>query len=523
MSTQPWWQTTVVYQIYPRSFQDTTGNGIGDLPGITSRLDYLADILGVGAIWISPFYKSPMADFGYDVADYTSVDPMFGTMKDFDELLEGVHRRGMKLIIDWVPNHSSTEHPWFIESRSSRDNPKRDWYTWRDPKPDGSPPNNWISAFSGPAWNLDEKTGQYYLCTFTKEQADLNWRNPEVQEAMFEDLRFWLDRGVDGIRIDVAHFIMKDPQLRDNPRRGTKATSITRDHGEYDMYEHLHDKGHPDNHAVHRDVRALLDSYQPERFSVGEIHIADLDEWASYYGDLDELHFPFNFSLLYAPWTVAGIGGKVNAAEDVIPPGGWPSYVLGNHDEPRIATRFGEEQMPLAAMLLLTLRGQPTLYYGDEIALPQRYIPSEEQQDPHGQNLEGAGRDGCRTPMQWDDSFQAGFSPPGADSPWLPLSDDWAQRNVAGQLDDPRSLLNLYRALLAYRKLSADLQTGYYEQIDAADGCLAYRRGQLTIALNFTDGDIDVDLAGEVALSTYLDDAATPARLRAHEGLIIET
>ncbi|MDJ0664829.1 MAG: alpha-amylase family glycosyl hydrolase [Acidimicrobiia bacterium] len=523
MSNQPWWQTTVVYQIYPRSFQDTTGNGIGDLPGITSRLDYLADILGVGAIWISPFYKSPMADFGYDVADYTSVDPMFGTMNDFDELLEGVHRRGMKLIIDWVPNHSSTEHPWFIESRSSRDNPKRDWYTWRDPKPDGSPPNNWISAFSGPAWNLDEETGQYYLCTFTKEQADLNWRNPEVQEAMFEDLRFWLDRGVDGIRIDVAHFIMKDPQLRDNPRRATKAKSITRDHGEYDMYEHLYDKGHPDNHVVHRDVRALLDSYQPERFSVGEIHIADLEEWSSYYGDLDELHFPFNFSLMYAPWTAAGIGEKVNAAEEVVPPGGWPSYVLGNHDEPRIATRFGEEQMPLAAMLLLTLRGQPTLYYGDEIAIPQRYIPSAEQQDPHGQKLEEAGRDGCRTPMQWDDSFQAGFSPPGADAPWLPLSDDWAGRNVARQLDDPQSLLNLYRALLAYRKSSPALQAGDYRQIEAPEGCLAYQRDNLTVALNFTDGDIELSLAGEVGVTTYLDDAATPGRLRPHEGLIIET
>lgn len=522
MSTQPWWQSTVVYQIYPRSFQDTTGNGIGDLPGITRRLDYLADTLGIGAIWISPFYKSPMADFGYDVADYTSIDPMFGTMNDFDELLEGVNAKGMKLIIDWVPNHSSDEHPWFVESRSSRDNPKRDWYTWRDPKPDGSPPNNWVSAFTGPAWSFDETTGQYYLCSFTKKQADLNWRNPEVQEAMFSDLSFWLDRGVDGIRIDVAHFVMKDPELRDNPLVEGSPKVNTKDHGEYDLYEHLYDKGHPDNHAMHRDVRALLDSYQPERFSVGEIYIADWDEWASYYGELDELHMPFNFSLLWTPWTADAISEQVNATEAAVPEGGWPSYVLGNHDNSRIATRFGEEEMPIAAMLLLTLRGAPTLYYGDELAIPERDIPPEHQLDPHGQLLAGAGRDGCRTPMQWDDSSEAGFSPAGADAPWLPLTDDWPERNVARHLEDPRSLLNLYRSLLAYRKSSAALQAADYRQVDAPTGCFAYTRGAVTVALNFTDTELELGFSGRVALSTYLDGNATPELLRPHEGLIIE-
>jgi len=522
MSTQPWWQTTVIYQIYPRSFQDTTGNGIGDLPGITSRLDYLADTLGIGAIWISPFYRSPMADFGYDVADYVSVDPLFGTIDDFDVLLDAAHARSMKLIIDWVPNHSSDEHPWFVESRSSRDNPKRDWYVWRDPKPDGSPPNNWISAFTGPAWTFDENTGQYYLCTFTPKQADLNWRNPEVQEAMLDDLRFWLDRGVDGIRVDVAHFVMKDPELRDNPRATGTRTTLSRNHGEYDEYEHLYDKGHPDNHALYRDVRALLDSYRPERFSVGEIHLADWEEWAGYYGDLDELHLPFNFSLVHSPWTPNDIAKRVGAAEAAIPPGGWPSYVLGTHDDPRTATRFGSEQMPIAAMLLLTLRGVPTLYYGDELALPERFIPAEQQLDPHGRNLPGSGRDGCRTPMQWDDSFSAGFSPSGADAPWLPLSDDWVERNVARHLADPQSLLNLYRALLSYRKSSLSLQAGDYAQIAAPDGCLAYKRGELTVALNFTSDDLALGLTGEVVLSTYLDDAATAARLRPHEGLIIE-
>ncbi len=521
MSTHPWWQTTVIYQIYPRSFQDTTGNGVGDLPGITSRLDYLADTLGVGAIWISPFYKSPMADFGYDVADYASVDPLFGTMNDFDELLDEVHARGMKLIIDWVPNHSSDEHPWFIESRSSRDNPKRDWYTWRDPKPDGSPPNNWVSAFTGPAWNFDETTGQYYLCTFTTKQADLNWRNPEVQDAMLADLAFWLDRGVDGIRVDVAHFVMKDPELRDNPLVDGEPVLNTKDHGEYDLYEHLHDKGHEDNHALYRDVRALLDSYQPERFSVGEIYIADWNEWASYYGDLDELNLPFNFSLLWAPWTAEGISQEVNTAEAAIPPGGWPSYVLGNHDNNRIATRFGEEQMPIAAMLLLTLRGVPTLYYGDELGIPERYIPPEQQLDPHGRLLPGAGRDGCRTPMQWDSSAHAGFSPDAVETTWLPLTDDWSERNVAQHLDDPQSLLNLYRRLLAYRRSSADLQTADYEQLAAPEGCFAYRRGELTVALNFTDEVIELPFTGEVEVSTYPDGEASASRVRPHEGIIV--
>lgn len=524
MSKAPWWQTTVIYQIYPRSFQDSTGNGIGDLPGITSRLDYLATTLGIGAIWISPFNKSPMADFGYDVADYTSVDPMFGTINDFDVLLNAIHERGMKLIIDWVPNHSSDEHPWFIESRSSRDNPKRDWYVWRKPSPDGSPPNNWVSSFGGPAWNYDDHTGQYYLCTFTKKQADLNWRNPEVQEAMFDDLMFWLDRGVDGIRVDVAHYVMKDPLLRDNPRLSTRPVTITKDHGEYDMFEHLYDKGHVDNHALYRDVRALLDSYQPERFSIGEIHISDWEEWASYYGDLDELHLPFNFSLLHSPWTAADIGERVAAVEAAVPAGGWPSYVLGNHDDSRIATRFGEQHMPVAAMLLLTLRGVPTLYYGDELAIPERFIPAEEQLDPHGRNLPGAGRDGCRTPMQWDNSHNAGFSPDGAAAPWLPLTDDWRDRNVAEQLEDSHSLLSLYRTLLSYRDSSAVLQSGDYREVDAPDGCFAFTRGEgsLTIALNFTDVTLELGFWGNVAVSTYLDDAAAPGVLRPNEGLIIE-
>jgi alpha-glucosidase len=521
----------VIYQIYPRSFQDTTRNGIGDLPGITQRLDYLADTLGVGAIWISPFYPSPMADFGYDVSNYTSVDPMFGDIADFDALLNAAHDRGIKVIIDWVPNHTSDEHPWFVESRSSRDNPKRDWYTWRDPKPDGSPPNNWVSAFTGPAWNLEEHTGQYYLCTFTVNQADLNWRNPEVQDAMFEGLQFWLDRGVDGLRIDVAHFIMKDPELRDNPP-ATEAQSMEKDHGEYDLFEHVHDKGHADNHPLFRDVRCLLDSYRPERFAIGEIHIADWTEWASYYGAAcDELHMPYNFSLLHSPWTATEIASRVDELEAVLPDGAWPNHVLGNHDEARLSSRFGPNSTRVAAMLLLTLRGTPTIYYGDELGIPQADIAPEDQQDPWGRNLPGAGRDGCRTPMQWDPSPEAGFSE-GART-WLPLTPDWTRLNVASQLEDPGSILNLYRTLLRYREESKPLQIGDYQRLSSPDGCYLYERSndsdRVVVALNFTATEVEVslDATGTISLSTQLDReneaVADSVSLRAHEGLIIKT
>ncbi len=523
MSTHPWWQTTVIYQIYPRSFQDTTGNGIGDLPGITMRMEYLADTLGIGAIWISPFYPSPMADFGYDVSDYTDINPMFGTINDFDDLVGAAHRRGLKVIIDWVPNHSSDEHPWFVESRSSRDNPKRDWYTWRDPKPDGSPPNNWLSFFGGSAWEFDEATGQYYLHSFLTKQPDLNWRNPEVQEAMFEGLQFWLDRDVDGFRIDVAHVIMKDPDLRDNPRVPDGWERKFKSHGEYDEFLHIHDKGHPDNHQLFRDFRALLDSYQPERFSVGEIHIPDWDEWAGYYGeDLDELHQPFNFSLVHSAWDVEEIASRVEAQESAIPDGAWPNYVLGNHDEKRLTERYGAAAARAAAMLLLTLRGTPTLYYGDEIAMTEADIAPEDQQDPWGRNLPGAGRDGCRTPMQWDGSEHAGFSPAATATTWLPVTDDYSQRNVATQLDDPTSMLSLYRALLAYRKGSPALQTGAYRRVEAPAGVYAYERGDsVLVALNMTGEPVAVSFPGTVALSTQ-GDGATTKLLRPNEGLIIE-
>jgi len=539
MSSDPrylWWQTGVIYQIYPRSFKDTTGNGVGDLAGIIEQLDYLSDTLGVDAIWLSPFYPSPMADFGYDVSDYTDVHPLFGDLATFDELVEQAHRRGLRIIVDFVPNHTSDQHPWFLESRASRDNPKRDWYVWADPKPDGSPPNNWLSVFGGSAWEWDERTGQYYLHSFLKEQPDLNWRNPAVKAAMFEVMRFWLERGVDGFRIDVVHYIMKDPQMRDNPPNPNPRWYRTM--GDYHTQLHLYDKGHPDVHAVLRELRQLLDEYSIERprVAIGEIHIFDWEKWASYYGEhLDELHMPFNFALLTVSWQAKAVRAVVDSVEAVLPPGAWPNYVLGNHDEARLASRYGRAQARIAAMLLLTLRGTPTLYYGDEIGMINVDIPPERQQDPFGLRVPGAGRDPCRTPMQWSPAPNAGFSPPDTPELWLPLAPDYEEVNVECQLADPKSLLNLYRRLLAYRRARPALQWGDYRPIDGTpDDCYVYERraeGQhILVALNFSAQEQRVCLpdlgAGRIVLSTHLDreGAANLAELvlRADEGLIVE-
>jgi alpha-glucosidase len=532
-----WWQTGVFYQIYPSSYRDTTGNGIGDLLGISNKLDYLNDILGIDAIWLSPFYPSPMKDFGYDVADYVDIHPLFGTLDDFDHLVEQAHQREIKIIIDWVPNHSSDQHPWFIESRSSRDNPKRDWYVWADPKPDGSPPNNWIAVFSGPAWEWDETTGQYYLHSFLKEQPDLNWRNPEVRQAMFEVIRFWLERGVDGFRVDVAHFIAKDPQMRDNPP-AESAIAFHRPHGDYDTQNHLYDKGHPDTHQYYREFRALLDAYSSdqERMSVGEIHIFDWQEWATYYGspqDGLEFHLPFNFSLLKTPWEAAAIRQAVDELEAALPTWAWPNYVLGNHDEGRIATRFGAEQARVAAMLLLTLRGTPTIYYGEEIGMTDVEIPIDEQLDPFGLRVPGWGRDRCRTPMQWSADPLAGFAPQGSKKLWLPLGEHWQQINVQQQVEAPRSHLSFYRQLLAHRKANPVLQRGGYQPLEnIPEGSFVYQRlgtnQTITVALNFTGVPLKLPLngRGQILLSTQLDrnglEDLSALTLRENEGLIIQ-
>ena len=534
-----WWQRGVIYQIYPRSFMDSDGNGIGDLQGIIQRLDYLADTLGVDAIWLSPFYPSPMADFGYDVSDYTNVAPIFGDLETFDQLVLHAHQRGLKIIIDFVPNHSSDQHPWFQNSRSARHNPQRDWYVWADPKSDGSPPNNWLSVFGGSAWEWDQTTNQYYLHSFLKEQPDLNWRNHQVKAAMFDVLRFWLERGVDGFRIDVAHFIMKDPDLRDNPLKPEATRTMHKSLGEYDSQIHIYDHSHPDIHGIYHDIRQLLDSFNDDqpRVSIGEIHIFDWEKWVSYYGsNLDELHVPYNFQLLGVDWQAAKVMQIVDSLEAVLPPGAWPNYVLGNHDEARLASRLGTQGARLAAMLLLTLRGTPTLYYGDEIGMTNVPIFIEEQQDPWGIRVPGLGRDPCRTPMEWDEQIHAGFAPPDTQNTWLPIGENYQQVNVDIQLRQPGSLLDLYRKLLAYRKIAPALQIGNYIPIDGVhEDCFAFRRyipghPPLIVALNFSAQDLTLKLSehgtGYIIISTNLDreeKVDLPGlHLRKLEGLMIE-
>jgi glycosidase len=531
--TQPlWWQRGVVYQIYPRSYLDTDGDGVGNIAGITAKADYLHDVLGVDAVWLSPFFPSPMADFGYDVSNYTDVDPQFGSLADFDALVETLHARDMKVIIDYVINHTSDQHPWFVESRSSRDNPRRNWYVWADAGPDGSPPNNWQSIFGGSAWEWDETTGQYYLHTFLKEQPDLNWRNPEVEAAMFDVLRFWMDRGVDGFRIDAAHMIMKDPAMRDNPPNPEHSGPPD----SYDAYLHLHDKAHEDIHATFRRLRSVLDEYNDRspRMAVAEIHIFDWPVWASYYGsDLDEIHMPFNFGLLFSPWTSEAVRSVVDGVEAAIQPGAWPNYVLGNHDESRLASRLGTEQARVAMMLLLTLRGTPTIYYGDEIGMQDVPIPVEKLVDPAGHGVPGQGRDPERTPMQWTSGPNAGFCPPDVE-PWLPVSADAGRINVEVEHADPQSMLSLTARLLSLRRSSPALELGRYRPHETEEGTVVYERElegeSWLIALNLTSDPRSVLLPGmraESVLSTHLDresvDSFEPLVLRPNEGCLIRT
>jgi alpha-glucosidase len=519
-----WWKTGIVYQVYPRSFQDTDGDGVGDLNGINRRLDYLAE-LGVDAVWISPIFVSPMEDFGYDVADYCRIDPLFGTLEDFDALVARAHGLGLKLILDFVPNHTSEQHPWFVESRSSRDNPKRDWYIWRDPAPGGGPPNNWLSNFGGSGWQLDPATGQYYYHAYLKQQPDLNWRNPQVRAAMHEVMRFWLDRGVDGFRIDVLWHLIKDAQFRDdapNPRYRPGQAAI-----ESLMADRSADQ--PEVMEVAAELRQVAEAYG-DRVLIGEIYLP-VERLVSYYGKaLDGVQLPFNFQLIRARWQAEALARIIERYEAALPQGAWPNWVLSNHDRPRVASRLGTAQARVAAMLLLTLRGTPTLYYGDELGLEQVPIPAERVQDPWEKNEPGLGlgRDPCRTPMPWDGTSNAGFSNA---VPWLPLNADFRARNVEALQADPGSILNLYRRLIALRRRSPALQLGDWALASAADGVLAYERRaadeRLLIALNLTSEPTSVRLpwqAERVLLSSRgAGGGLKPGRidLGADEGVIL--
>ncbi|MET4898358.1 alpha-amylase family glycosyl hydrolase [Sphingomonadaceae bacterium jetA1] len=524
MSRPHWWQSAVLYQIYPWSFQDSGNDGIGDLRGIKARLDYLVE-LGIDAIWLSPIFLSPMADFGYDVADYRGIDPRFGTLADFDSLLAAAHTRGLKLLLDFVPNHSSDQHPWFIESRASRANPKRDWYIWRDPAVDGGPPNNWISDFGGPAWTLDPSTGQYYYHAFLKEQPDLNWRNPEVRAAMLDVLRFWFARGVDGFRIDVLWHIVKHAAFPDNPPNPDWHPGMGAMH---QVLQH-HSTDQPEVHDIAADMRVIADAFGREgddRVLIGEIYLP-VERLMRYYGLQGEgVHLPFNFQLIDAPWHARQLARMIAEYEAALPVGGWPNWVLGNHDRPRSASKRGQAQARVAAMLLLTLRGTPTLYYGDELGMENGVIPPERVRDPRELREPGLGlgRDPVRTPMPWDDSPQAGFT---LGESWLPLNADWPRRNVAAQWDDPASMLSLHRALLQLRRATPALTLGSLHIVEAEGDVLAYRREHdgehLLIALNLGHQAAPFALPpGSPLLSTLpgpLPDGVPPI-LRPDEGLI---
>ncbi len=523
-----WWQRGVIYQIYPRSFQDSNADGVGDLRGVQDRLDYV-QWLGVDAIWLSPIYPSPMADFGYDISNYTDIDPVFGSLADFDRLLAESHRRGLKVILDFVPNHTSDQHPWFQESRASCNSPKRDWYIWRDPAPDGGPPNNWLSNFGGGAWEWDQHTQQYYYHAFLKEQPDLNWRNPEVQEAMLNVLRFWLDRGVDGFRVDVIWHIVKDEEFRDNPLNPEFRPTDPPHHQVLATYS----TDRPEVHDIIEKMRNVFDAYG-ERMMVGEIYLP-VERLVTYYGAHGSgVHLPFNFQLISIPWNARAIERVIENYEAALPPFGWPNWVLGNHDQPRIASRIGLAQARIAAMMLLTLRGTPTLYMGDEIGMHNVPIPPHRVQDPCEINTPGLGlgRDPQRTPMQWDDRPNAGFT---TGAPWLPLSEDYENVSVQMQRDDEHSMLTLYRRLLELRRSQPALNVGSYGHVPTEGDLLAYLRRdgdqQFLIVLNLGGrecvfgGDAPI-VHGRIKLSTHLDrrgEVVTDAvRLRSDEGVIID-
>jgi len=483
----PWWQRAVVYQIYPRSFCDANGDGVGDLAGIESRLDYLA-WLGVDAIWISPFFRSPMKDFGYDVSDYCDVDPVFGTLDDFDALVAAAHQRDLRVMIDWVPAHTSDQHPWFVEARASRDNPKRNWYVWRDPGPKGELPNNWRAAFlKKRAWTLDETTGQFYLHSFLAEQPDLNWNEPAVVEAMHQTLRFWLDRGVDGFRADVVHNIGKDPALPDVEERLAKIPHCALNDEDI-THEHL------------RAIRRVLDAYDGDRAMVGEVFLPSTEQVAAYYGKGDELHLSFNFPALFAPWEAEPWRQHIERSAAVLDPiDAWPSWVLSNHDQKRHRTRYGSEaRARAAAVLLLTLRGTPFLYMGEELGLEDAVVPPERVVDP-------SDRDGCRAPVPWTAASDHGW---GAE-PWLPWPPEPEARSVETLREDPESILQLYRRLLGARRQSPALLTGSLTLLASPEGVLIWERSRdgdrRTVVLNFASQACTVELSGEQRIEVASD------------------
>ncbi|MGE0310186.1 MAG: alpha-amylase family glycosyl hydrolase [Lautropia sp.] len=485
-----WWREGVVYEVYVRSLQDSDGDGVGDLVGIRRRLDHL-EALGVDVLWLSPIFASPMADFGYDIADYCAIDPGFGTLDDFDALVADVHARGMRLLLDFVPNHTSDRHPWFVDSRSARHADMRDFYLWRDGAADGGPPNNWRSQFGGSAWTRDERTGQWFYHAFLAQQPDLNWRNPRVRAAMHDAMRFWLRRGVDGFRVDVIWHLIKDDAYRDNPPNPLWTPDAPEHHALLPVYTTDRPEVMDIVDGLRRTV-AAFDSPLASRLLIGEIYLP-IERLVSYYGRVGAdaragVQLPFNFHLIGTQWSATSIADLILRYEAALPGGAWPNWVLGNHDQSRIATRVGARQARLAAMLLLTLRGTPTIYYGDEIGMVDVAIAPDARRDPAGlrEPGKGLGRDPQRTPMRWARDAGAGFTD---GRPWLPVGPVTPGSTVDEQRADPGSMLTLYRALLGLRRREPALHRGGIEGVGALGDCLHYVRccagRRLLVVLNF--------------------------------------
>ncbi len=534
-SQENWVRKDVFYQIYPRSFNDSSGNGIGDLEGIISKLDYLNNgtekSLGIDVIWLSPVYKSPMVDFGYDVSDFYDIDPVFGTLETFKKLLAEMHKRDMKLIIDFVPNHTSSKHPWFVESQSSLFNQKRDWYVWHDPKPDESPPNNWLSNFGGSAWSYEEKTKQYYLHSYAKEQPDLNWRNEEVRHEMSKVLIFWLDIGVDGFRVDAVPSLIEDRYFRDdipNP------SYVPGKDSPYNKYHHVYSQGQPETIDIINSFCNILEGYG-NKFMVTESHI-QLPEMIKMYKTCNSnVHFPFNFNLMDAPWKVKDVKKLVDKFDKSLGTEDWPNYVLGNHDAPRLATRIGKPQTAIAAMLMLTLRGTPFIYYGEEIGMENLKISPDLIQDIVEKQIPGKhlGRDPARSPMQWNDKPNSGFS---QNKPWLPVTKDYKTINVESESADPNSMLNLYRKLIHYRKKSSALTQGVYQSVEIEnEDIFTYVREsskeRVVVILNFSSKQQTLSLPfinAKVLCNTFLDKKTGSGislenlTLRPNEGYLVD-
>ncbi|NRP36056.1 Oligo-1,6-glucosidase [Marinobacterium sp. xm-d-579] len=508
MSNNPWWKGGIIYQIYPRSYMDSNGDGIGDLPGITSKLDYIAS-LGVDAIWLSPFFKSPMKDFGYDVSDYCDVDPMFGTLDDFKALVARAHELGLKVMIDQVLSHTSDQHPWFTESRSNRTNPKADWYVWADPKPDGTPPNNWLSIFGGSSWQWDTQRQQYYLHNFLTSQPDLNFHNPEVFQANLDNMRFWLDLGVDGFRLDTVNLYYHSAGLENNPPHpeGMPYINSVDASNPYVRQTHQYDLSQPENLNFLKAMRDLLNEYD-DRGMVGEIgvdHTDPLQRMAEYTAGGDKLHMAYTFDLLSSEHSADYFRQvittfKANAGD------AWPCWAASNHDVKRSATRWGEQedpnQFPLVSMaMLMSLRGSVCLYQGEELGLPEADVPFEALQDPYGIEFwpEYKGRDGCRTPMVWDNSEQAGFSHA---KPWLPVDPRHLPLSVETQEQQNDSLLQKMRQFIQWRQQQPALIQGDIELIEETGEAFVFTRQSeeqsLLVAINMTSKELTVPYSGAI-------------------------